>query len=759
MKFFKYCYFAAAIWVFAFFYLQLAVLPGLRNCVLENEGVSGLTSFTSVINALNSCSIATLLAASALLAITSATIVLIELRKNYFAKLYRYLEDRKKEWVIVAATVALGALPYLSSGNVFLGDAMHFSALTIYMKQAIGSLSIPTTAFYWHMGASVFAFYGWLYFLVSGIVNLFIGIDWTNKLLFLLLHIGSALLAYKFVKTATKNGKAAIIAALVYGLSFEHIAKVMIGRSFTSLTYFLIPLLFLIYELRLNKKLGINKSVALIAITSALLVFNHPANAVFILAIFALYALLKALEKDKKLAVELVISFALAFVLASFWAVPMIAEGGEASGTSKALDVFRLHAPEPSVIRDAVLWPGKWGLRQIYYLGISALALSALGLFYLVKTGKTAIAAATIAAVMLLTMQTTRHAPAMLLLLGISAGYGFMYLSRKLNVDNTKLLLVIGIIMAVDMVPATMQLGYPDFSYSKGFYDEIKSSDGERIIDLSTDRNTFWPALGYINNKAETVFGPVIESAPRSLPYAAAISNRAAQEFYDLQQNFSEQTIKGFYLLGVKYAIVHNEQTGRNPKDVFAEKRGSTGIERGLQAIELQHSPIIASKQKTMITYEPSLEKLEGWNLRPLFEERAIDSSETDQIIDSMRLDVKKGTAGQILVKESNNEMITGKEPELDVKNVKTSANKVEIEYNISDDAFLQLSYAHGRLYVKIDGKETDYWKTAINTIAVKTSAGQHKITIQGKQSTLRKELMLVSLAGLLVVVYLLRRQ
>ena len=118
--------------------------------------------------------------------------------------------------------------------------------------------------------------------------------------MFFAFHVGSALIAYKFVKIATKNSKIAIIAALVYGLSFEHIARVMIGRSFTSLTYLLTPLLFLIYELRLSRKLSRYKFIALIAGTAALLIFNHPANAVFILAIFGIYAGIKALETDSK---------------------------------------------------------------------------------------------------------------------------------------------------------------------------------------------------------------------------------------------------------------------------------------------------------------------------------------------------------------------------------------------------------------------------------------------------------------------------
>ncbi len=763
MKFFKGCYFAAVFaWAGLFTYFQLFLLPGARNCILEAGGTAALSSASAIAASLKSCSDANFAVVAAAVAILSAIMLFFGFAKGYFSGAYGYLEKRKKEWVVAAVVVAAAAMPYLARGNVVLGDAMQFSALSLYLGESLASLSYPSWTFYWYMGSAPLAFYGWLYLLAAGAASLFTGIDAANKILFFALHIGSALAAYAFAKTATKNSRIAVIAALAYGLSFEHIARIMVGRSITSLTYFLTPLLFLAYELRLDRRIGSSKATAFMAVIVSMLILNHQADAVFIAAIFALYAAIRALEAGKenakRLAVELAAAMAIALLIVSFWAVPMLTEKGQASATGKALEIFELKAPDKGLAKEIVSWPGMWGDRQMYYLGLSSLALAAAGLVYLARARKFAAASATAAALLLLLSQSPRYAPAAILMLGISAGYGLIYIGRKAKIGSGTLLLIAAAVMIADMAPATLQLGYPDFSYNRQFYDKIDAKDGERILDLSTDRRTFWPSYAYINNKAETVFGTLVESAPRSLPYAAAISQKAAQEIYDEQAGFSDETLQGLYLLGAKYAIVHNEQKGKTPGEVFAAKRGALGLERGLEVVELDHSVAIAARQKTLIDYEPELEKEEGWNMRQQFEARAINTSETERITKAMQVDVGKGTAAQILVKEGSSESIAANgEMEVNLNSVKTSVNKVEIEYEINSDAFLQLSYSHSPyLSVKMDGKGTEYWKTAINTIAVRTAEGKHTITIQARQSRLRKLLMPVSLAGLALMLYLL---
>jgi len=760
MKFFKYCYFVVGLWVLMFSYLQLFILPELRYCMLGEEGLSALSSFTPIVAALQHCSSFSLL----VLTLLTAFIVLFGLKKGYFVRLYDYLENRKRGWVIVAVIIGLATLPYLSIGNVFIGDAMLQLTSALYLKESILALSYPFWTFYWYMGAAPFAIHGWAHSLLAGIGSIFVEINFSYKLGFYLLHLGSALITYKFVKTATKNTNIAIIAALVYSLSFEHIGRVMIGRSFASLAYFLVPLLFLIYELRLQQKLQSLKAIAIIAIIAGLLVVNHPLNGFFVIVIWLLYAALRTVEVDKKkfkkLSIEVTASLLIAFLLVSFWAVPLLLEKGESSGESKAVDVLRPHAPDTEIIKGMFDWPGKWGKKSMYYLGFSFLALTALGLYYLVKLKKYALPAALAIALILLVVQSPRYFVSIMLIMALSAGYGFAYLTKRINFDHRKLLLIVIAIMILDMVPASIQLGYPDFTNTNEFYKEIEAKHGERVLDLSTDRRTFWPVLVYINNRQETVFGQAIEVAPASLSYSAAISNKAAHEFYDLAENLSEESLNGLYVLGVKKIIVYPEQIKKNPKEVFNAKKAALGLERNLDVIELdEHSLLIAAPKIEKVRFEQQLEKEEGWYLRDKFEERTIDWQETDRILKEMKINRKKGSAERILVKDSDDTLEEGSYT-LTIADVKTDLRKVTIKYNLSNDAYVQAAYSYYPfLSVKIDGNQVPYEKTAIHTIAFKSTKGEHTLTVEAQQSGLRKIMFFPSLAAIIIIIIFLRKK
>lgn len=217
-------------WVLAFAYLQLSALPALRSCVL---GESGGIAIGNLAGALGGC----INNGFTLLAILLATLFVVAVFCLWkkFPEIYDWLSLKKKEWLIAATVVAVAALPFLSRGNVVLGDAMQFSALSIFMKNAITTATYPYWTPIWYMGSAPLAFYGWLSFLLTGALNIFMGIDLANKLAFFLTHIASSMLAYKLVNQTTNSKKAAVIGALIYGLSFEHIARIMIGRSITSL--------------------------------------------------------------------------------------------------------------------------------------------------------------------------------------------------------------------------------------------------------------------------------------------------------------------------------------------------------------------------------------------------------------------------------------------------------------------------------------------------------------------------------------------
>ena len=228
-------------------------------------------------------------------------------------------------------------------------------------------------------------------------------------------------------------------------------------------------------------------------------------------------------------------------------------------------------------------------------------------------------------------------------------------------------------------------------------------------------------------------------------------------EFLDdtfLGRNFDNPTLTLVSRYG--FAEIHDDSDAGSGNN--KEKRTTLGLERGMQLLELEkHSPIIASQRLTLATVG-ELAAQDGWFMRVPYEKRAIDLGETGNIIVGMEIDRETAVAKQILVLDAK-KTVLNEEPQLTVESIKTTTGRVEIEYT-ANEAFLQLSYSHSPfLEIKIDDEPVEFWKTSINTIAVKTEAGKHMITIEGKQSSLRKMLMIVSGLAVIAAVLLFRRK
>ncbi len=741
---------AALVLVTTVAYAQLALFPELRMCALRTVGFGAPHS--ALLEAVLSClprSGAVTIAVGPL-----ATMAFFATRPvAAFARLWSSLDRRGLQWVVPLLIVGVAALPYLSTGDVLLRDAMLFSAVTTYLMDSLVSGQSPYWSFHWYLGHAPFAFFGWLYWLVSGALGLVVGLDLANKALFYGLHVGSTAGAYAFSKASTRDARIAVVAALAYGLGFDHFARVFTGRTFLALIYFLLPLLFLTWELRLQRRLSKSWAIASTALLSCALIFTHQVDGAFAILGFLVYAGVKALQSRRlaETARELVPGLLLGSLLSSFWTIPMVFEIVGVTASSKAAWVLSLKVPEPEALLG--LLPLPLGDRPIHYLGLSVLGLAALGLLTSFRQRRLELVALTFVSLGAVLLQSERYMPLVLLACAASAGVGFASASAG---DPIRRLFVVGVLLIADLVPMTAQLGYPDFSYLRRFYATVQAGPGERVLDLTSDRHTFWPSFVYLFGKHETVFGPLIESAPPGLAMSVAIAQRAAQEHYDLGQGFSTRTLDGLYLLGVKQILLHDEQNGRDPLEVFREKRFGLGLERALRTKELeQHSVAIAAPRLVRVAM-PELQRREGWGLKGAYEQRAVPYDDIAAVLDRMRPQRATATAAALPVLDA--ELSLPEEVWLKVRQVKTYPNRVVIEYE-SSEAFLQLSYTYSdHLSLRIDGAEVPFHRTAMDTIAVKTDPGVHRLEIAGKPSRLRRLTRWTSALGLCVLVTLVVR-
>lgn len=754
-----------AAMIVAFIALQLSTIPAAKACLFEKatQG-AGLGTLAHCFTAGTTWPALMLFQAALFLA-------LIELFYGSLSELFETIfKSNKKTIFLAAAAVAVLTFFYLAKGDVLLGDAYLFQPAAQIFKDAAAQ-GIPHHTFFWYGGSAHFEYYGQAYFTLAAAADfIFHDMNFTLKIINWLLHIAAAIAVYLLALELTKSKKASFAAAIAYSVSYEHIARIMLnGRLMNSLIYFLLPLLLLLVEKHLKQKIGKTAAVAGLSLTAAAIFLTNPGDGVFVLIPAAIYSATRLIQlqppqRKAEMAKAAVVAGIFFVALTSFWTVPFILEKAAVNAGARVGQLASINF-WPGLLKEMISFPGQRGIAPVYYLGIAQITLAAIAAFSILKGRKsralTAVAATAATTLVLILMQSQRYAPALVLALAVLAGMGSLNLAEGLTakIRGIKLLkfitaeqvfLLLTALIVIDSAAAILQPYYPDFSAEKKMLaDNIPAETGFRTIDLHSDRRTFYPSLTYLATKTESVFGTILEGAPKSDNYAAAIATKAAKEYYDDRANFSQETLDGLYLLNVKYAVLHPEQVGNNASSGRSYK-AALGLEKKVEVIELKNSPVIAAAK--LQQYENSeLEREENYFLRTKFETREINYRITDEITKLMEINREKSTTDVILVKDlaGLEETESGSdELKIAVANVETRHATVKISTTQSADAFLQLSYAASpEVSVLVDGKKVNYHTTAIGTIAITTSKGEHTIEVVAKPSKLRQTLLIVAAA------------
>jgi hypothetical protein len=688
--------------------LQLKALPQVKSCALaHNMHLAG-------------CIGAWPIALSLALAFALAAL-LIMLLKNP-GTVDSFFKKKHLPLAILAAIIAVLSIFYFAPGDVALGDAAAFTATAKYAYNSLSHFQPPFWNFYWNGGTSIFSAYGFLAPAAAGFLNFITNdINSAVKLYMFLTQIMGAIFAFLFIEKISGSKKAAFIGALAYSISLEHIGRIMIGRTQTAMLYAIVPLLFFALEKYEGKKQALA-----VALASSMLFFTHPADGALIIAVFAAYALIR-----RKKIIPLVAAAAIFMLIASFWAAPFIFERSTLAASEKAFGVISFKSPNMQALAGMVSWLIVPGYREVYYLGISSVILAAIGIAYS-KQSRIALAIPLIIALSLTIIQSARYLPVIVFMLSALAGISMLALPKP------RAFIIIAALILIDFAPSLWQATYIDDSYQAAIHEQIaKDTSDFRVLDLHSNRRTYWPSKLYTDADLQTVFSPVIESSPPSIPYLAAISQKAAHEIYDLNQPMSEETAKGLEMFNVKYVIIHNAQIGLPPQATFDDKSASLGLERNITIITLNNTQAIASSAVNCC-YTTELDSEEPWQMRVKFEERSINSGITDSLIALLN--------ESIPLKEGQNASIIGN-ASAKVLAAKTESGTIRLEVETTK-AYLMLAYSYYPwLEVRVDGKKTGFMRTAFNTIAIEVESGKHEIEIDAHASPLRKTLFYLSAA------------
>ena len=182
---------------------------------------------------------------------------------------------------------------FARGGLAWAGDANFHIGYAWIASQAFSQGEIPIWTNYFGTGGPYCQFYGFLFFYLTGAVNLlFSDLEFSLKFVMGVSHVFSGIGMYLFVRTLF-NRQAGFIAALAYVMCVWHTQQVLImGRYPLSVFYALLPFPFYFFE-RLRVRTHRLAYAMGGGLTLGMLAFTHPGYAFWATVLLGLYVCLR----------------------------------------------------------------------------------------------------------------------------------------------------------------------------------------------------------------------------------------------------------------------------------------------------------------------------------------------------------------------------------------------------------------------------------------------------------------------------------
>ena len=179
---------------------------------------------------------------------------------------------------------------------------------------------------------------------------------------------------------------------------------------------------------------------------------------------------------------------------------------------------------------------------------------------------------------------------------------------------------------------------------------------------------------------------------------------------------------------------------------------------------------VIADSPTPLAQYPGAVETGDGAVLIPTGGGMPMLASETTMIVEprlqfaplarEMSIDRESGVAAFIPILSgegpSGHSALSGSVLTASVSNHSMESQYVRMDYELSSTAYLQLSYSYyPYLRVRIDGEEVETFPTAFGLIGLQSPAGGHNLEIVPYLSPLRRVVLAINLAALLLLALL----
>lgn len=682
--------------------------------------------------------------------------------------------DERRTVVALGITSLVCVRYYFAPGFLsWAGDApQHISYLDI-TTQILADFELPIWTNYFGAGSPFLQFYGFLYFLVAGVLNLVLrDVDLAAKVVLGLSHAASGLGVYAFCRSLLGSRRASFLAGLGYVLCFWHAQHVIVmGRHPLGLFYALLPWTYVFVERSLRDRSWYRHAVSG-GICHALLVLTHPGYGLYATAFLALYAALRGFElkgvSGARRGVAVVVT---GLILSAPHTLPMYLERG---ATQLSLG-WSLAAIDGPTLHHLLTWsnyrfrilPLPDSAQHWYggYLGLSLVVVAVIGIVCALRTrsrkGWPRYFALSVCACLAVLMpfvsssellqslplisnlSSVRYLLFTAFFLSVAAGVGARFLvGASLGRDRLRRFVIVLGLVVLDLGPTTFQQ-----PYIAGLPEPAEPlADGE----LANYRNCF--LLSSSNPYNAMARSQLILRTPTArAPHPGDLLVQT-QFFNPLEQALSQ--VLPDSLEHIDWASLDTYVTGfrmLNVRHIYLRHPYSASLD--------WHSPVLVSSRTVSLPpWERQLrDAIPAEETRAQIETLRQDPKEADWVDRSIALlwtlshstiDYASGACANIVLGEGAEAIDLGTDPACTVKEHRVWHTRVRIRLEVTEQCFARLAYGYFPfLRVTVNGREVEPLVTMGRFMALPLDAGEHTIEIEADLSPLRKALWVIVIA------------
>jgi len=695
-------------------------------------------------------------------------IIALEARHREFSHMLALCFSRHRAtWLLLAASALVITRYYLAVGEAnWAGDGSAHLAFAYAAIECVAAGEIPIWTNLISLGSPYLQYYGFLYFYLVGLFDLIVGDFFTTiKISLVLSHIASILGMYMLTRVAGRSRAAGVLGALAYGLCFWHLQQVLImGRFPLSLFYAVLPWPFYFFE-RLRLPARRVAAVCGGALTLGLLPFIHPGYGFWATIFFSLYGLMRVLHTPHFRKRRIIIAAGLlvggATLFGAYLTLPMWLER---AGTSIDSGVILSGVPDPSWKRVFVWSNLRFPLIPLTeqeapwyggYLGLVPFGLAWIGAILpwrLPGQGRPLphLAVGCCFALSLMLVFGYRLAPLQALpfvtalnagryllftafFMSLAAGIGGAALRRWRPSDIQLRTMALPILLVLlDLGPTTVQQPYQlegnnPTPYSNGLLQELREKNTD--LNLPAGELPNFRIFSNLDNMHPFLASTWLAYHTR-LPTPQADHRMLMPSMHAFAAPFER------YLNN----LLHHPDAPPLQK--------SHTVQAGLQLLNVRHLVLVSASRELVtlinITTSPVLvsSRLEDHTLLTA-DSNSNNGEQIAAYIDGMDIDLVSKRSARFFITDLDQTRDLGTSPRLEVGSHHVWHQRVELDLRVTAPCYARLAYTYfPALEIRVNNQLVKPLRTAAGFICLPLEAGPNHIVMQARLSPLRKALL-----------------